>query len=63
MRYANLDTGSGQKTKPKQTQFKPNQSQFVERTKAMLSMYIQKNKNKNTDWSYEKTNNRTYLGG
>jgi hypothetical protein len=65
------------KTKPKQTQlkpiqtqfkpnkakFKPNQSQFTERTKLMHSVYIQRNKNKNADRSYEKTNNRTYFGG
>ena len=28
MRYANSYTGSGQKTKPKQTQLKPKQTQF-----------------------------------
>ncbi len=31
MRYANLNTGSGQKTKPIQTQFNPKQTQFFER--------------------------------
>jgi hypothetical protein len=41
MRYENLDTLMGGKTKPKQTQLKPIQSQFVEKAKMNAFAWIE----------------------
>ncbi len=54
MNYANITSLMKVKNKPKLSQFKPIQTQLLQREKMMQSVHIQRIKKKNEDMGYEK---------